>query len=88
MKKRVIKLTENNLRRIVKESVNKILKEAESFGWVVDSSEAQEAYNMAVEHMGEEEINRAIVRSLGNETLAQCLAFIFRNYDFREWDNR
>ena len=88
MKKRVIKLTENNLRKIVNESVNKILKEAESFGWVVDSSEAQEAYNMAVEHMGEEEINRAIVRSLGNETLAQCLAFIFRNYDFREWDNR
>lgn len=27
MKKRVIKLTENNLRKIVNESVNKILKE-------------------------------------------------------------
>ena len=86
--KKVIRLTENDIHKIVKKSVNKILKEAESFGWVVDSSEAQEAYNMAVEHMGEEEINKAIVRSLGNETLAQCLAFIFRNYDFREWDNR
>ena len=35
----------------MKESVNRIIKEAENGGWVVDSSEAQEAYNLAVQEM-------------------------------------
>lgn len=72
----------------MKESVNRIIKEAENGGWVVDSSEAQEAYNLAVQEIGEEKINSAIVRCLCGETLAQCLAYIFRQYDFREWQNR
>ena len=72
----------------MKESVNRIIKEIENGGWVVDSSEAQEAYNLAVQEIGEEKINSAIVRCLGDETLAQCLAYIFRQYDFREWQNR
>lgn len=33
------------------ESVNRIIKEAENGGWVVDLSEAQEAYNLAVQEM-------------------------------------
>ena len=86
--KKTIRLTESDIHNIVKESVNKMLKEAENGGWIIDSSEAQEAYNMAVNSMGEEEINRAIVRCLGDETLSQCLAYIFRQYDFREWSNR
>ena len=45
------RLTEKNLHNIVKESVNRIIKEAENGGWVVDSSEAQEAYNLAVQEM-------------------------------------
>ena len=83
--KNAIKLTEQDLRGIVENTVKKVLKEAESGGWVVDSSEAQEAYNLAVQEMGEETINSAIVRCLGDETLAQCLAYIFRQYDFRQW---
>lgn len=86
--KKIIRLTESDLHNIVKESVNRILKEAEDGGWVVDSSEAQEAYDLAAQEMGEETINSAIVRCLGNETLAQCLAYIFRQYDFREWQSR
>ena len=86
--KKVIRLTESDLQKIVKESAEKIIKEAESGGWVVDTTEAQEAYNLAVQEMGEETINSAIVRSLGDETLAQCLAYIFRQYDFREWHSR
>ena len=86
--KKVIRLTEQDLRRIVKESAKRIIKEAESGGWVVDSSEAQEAYNLAVQEMGEETINSAIVRCLGDETLAQCLAYIFRQYDFKQWQSR
>jgi histone H3/H4 len=86
--KNIIKLTEQDLRGIVENTVKKILKEAESGGWVVDSSEAQEAYNLAVQEMGEETINSAIVRCLGDETLAQCLAYIFRQYDFRQWKSK
>ncbi len=86
--KNIIKLTEQDLRGIVENTVKKILKEAEDGGWVVDSSEAQEAYNLAVQEMGEETINSAIVRCLGDETLAQCLAYIFRQYDFRQWKSK
>lgn len=43
---------------------------------------------VAVEHMGKETIDAAIVRCLGDEQLAQCLAYVFRMYDFREWSNR
>ena len=86
--KNIIKLTEQDLRGIVENTVKKILKEAESGGWVVDSSEAQEAYNLAVQEMGEETINSAIIRVLNDETLAQCLAYIFRQYDFRQWKSK
>jgi hypothetical protein len=88
MNKKLVKLTEMDLHRIVEETTKQILKEAINGGWEVDTSEAQEAYEMAVNSFGEETINSAIVRSLGDETLAQCLAYIFRQYDFREWANR
>lgn len=86
--KKIIRLTESDLQKIVKESAQRIIKEAESGGWVVDTTEAQEAYNLAVQEMGEETINSAIVRCLGDEALAQCLAYIFRQYDFRQWQSR
>ena len=86
--KKIIRLTESDLQKIVKESAQRIIKEAESGGWVVDTTEAQEAYDLAVQEMGEETINSAIVRSLGDATLAQCLAYIFRQYDFRQWQSR
>ena len=64
--RRQIRLTENDLHRIVKESVNRVINEAENGGWIVDTSEAQEAYDMAVDEMGEETVNAAIVSSLGD----------------------
>ena len=93
--KKTIRLTESDLHRIIRESVKSVmtkgknkLNEAENEGWVVETSEAQEAYDLAVQEMGEDTINVAIVRSLGDETLAKCLAYIFRQYDFREWSDR
>ena len=83
-----IRLTESDLHRIVKESVKRAINEAENGGWIVDASEAQEAYNMAVDEMGEDVINAAIVRSLGDEVLAQALAYVFRMYEFRQWQSR
>lgn len=88
MNKKLVRLTEQDLKCIVKESVNRILKEAENGGWIVDSSEAQEAYNLAVQEMGEDTINSVIIRVLSDETLAQCLAYIFRQYDFRQWKSK
>jgi len=85
--KQTIRLGESELKRMISESVKRILNEAENGGWVVDSSEAQEAYELAVSELGEDEINRAIVRCISDETLAQCLAYIFRQYDFRQWQS-
>ena len=85
---KTLRITEKDLHNIVKESVNRIIKEAENGGWVVDSSEAQEAYKLAVEYMGENTINKAIIRCLSDDALADCLAYIFRMYDFREWKSR
>ena len=80
--RRQIRLTENDLHRIVN------INEAENGGWIVDTSEAQEAYDMAVDEMGEETVNAAIVSSLGDDVLAQALAYVFRMYDFRQWKSR
>lgn len=82
------KVDESRIKRIVRESVSRILKEAESEGWIVEADEAQEAYNLAAQVLGEETINAAIVRAMGDETLAECLAYIFRQYDFREWKSK
>jgi hypothetical protein len=88
MKRRFARISDKSLHRIVKESVDRVVNEAENGGWKVDSSEAEEAYNLAVEYMGESTINNAIIRCLSNDALADCLAYIFRMYDFREWGNR
>ena len=63
-----------------------MLKEAENGGWVVDATEARNAYELAAREMGKDTIDSAIIRSLTDEQLAQCLAYIFRMYDFREWE--
>lgn len=83
-----VKLTENDLRTIVSQSVEKVIKEACSQGWTVDASEVDDAYNLAAEHFGNEELNAQIVRCLGDEVLAKCLAYVFRVNDFREWRSR
>ena len=64
------------------------IKAAESYGWVVESWEANDAYEMACEAFGEDDVNAQIVGTLGSDDLAECLAFLFRMWDFREWDER
>lgn len=86
--KQTVKLDENKFRELIKENVREILNEAENGGWVVESNEAQEAYDLAVQYMGKEYVDDAIVGTLGYEKLADCLAYLFRMWDFREWDNR
>jgi hypothetical protein len=62
--------------------------EAESYGWVVEDYEAQEAYQFACDYFGKDALDSEIVDTLSNEELASSLAFIFRMNDFREWDQR
>lgn len=81
-----LKIKHNELRNLIRESVMEAIAEAESGGWVVDTNEAQEAYNLAAQTWGEEEINRQIVRAMGERALSECLAYIFRMNDFREWE--
>ena len=64
-------------RRMVKESVDG--------GWEVDTSEVNEAYELAAQHWGNDDLNQQIVRCLSDETLAKCLAYIFRMNEFKPW---
>ena len=61
---------------------------AENYGWVVENSEVDDAYELACEYYGEEAINADIVKCLSVDQLAACLAYIFRMNDFREWQER
>lgn len=63
------------------------LHEGESYGWVVDESDAFDAYNFACEYFGKENLDEQIVECLSADELSDCLAFIFRMNEFREWDN-
>lgn len=83
-----IKIDESSLNKIIKESINKVINEAESGGWVVNTEDAREAYEFAVQELGEETINSAIVRCLGDVQLSECLAYIFRQYEFTPWAER
>ena len=85
MRQNIKRITEKDLHKIVNESVKRIVKEAINGGWEVDSSEAQEAYNFAVQELGKETVDDAIIRNLNEETLAQCLVYMFRMYEFKEW---
>lgn len=80
--KKVIKLSESKLRQMITEAV----MEAVNGGWEVDDSEAMDAYNLAVNTLGKEVIDDAIIRAMSSHVLAELLAYIFRQYDFREWD--
>lgn len=71
-----------------KEFTKKSVKAAESYGWVVDENEAWEAYEFACDYLGKETVDDEIVRGLSVDELAASLAYMFRMYDFREWEER
>lgn len=61
---------------------------AESYGWVVENNEVDEAYDMACESFGKDYVDDAIIRTLSTDDIASSLAYLFRMWDFREWDER
>lgn len=65
----------------------KSVKAAVDGGWEVPDHLAHEAYDLAEEYFGTDDINQQIVDALSDTELAENLAFIFRMNDFREWDD-
>ena len=80
-----IRLTESDLRNIISQSVRTVLNEAENGGWVVETDEAEKAYEYFAYELGNEEANAAIVRVMGDRQLSEILAYLFRMYDLRGW---
>jgi hypothetical protein len=58
----------------------------ESYGWIVDASEAQEAYDFACEAFGKDTVDSDIVGTLSSDELSDALAYLFRMWDFEEWE--
>lgn len=92
-KKKSVKASKDNVKKFkVSASTGNIkytkkpVTAAESYGWVVESWDAQEAYEFACEYFGKENLDDQIVTSMSSDELAESLAFIFRMNDFREWD--
>ena len=86
MTKKQIRLNEGQLKQIVNECVKNVLNEANSYGWEVDSSEATLAYEYMAQEIGNEELNAAIIRAMGNSALADIMAYLLRMYDMRGWE--
>jgi predicted Fe-Mo cluster-binding NifX family protein len=86
MAKKQIRLNESQLKQIVNECVKNVLNEANSYGWEVDSSEATLAYEYMAQEIGNEDLNAAIVRAMGNSALADIMAYLLRMYDMRGWE--
>lgn len=84
--KKIVKINEQQLKNLVENVTKRILKEANSYGWEVDTSEAELAYEFMAQEIGNEELNKAIVRAMGNETLSQIMAYLLRMYDMRGWE--
>jgi hypothetical protein len=59
----------------------KSVKAAESYGWVVEESEAWNAYEAACDAWGKEYVDDQIVSGLSTDELAASLAFMFRMND-------
>lgn len=86
MVKKQIRHNESQLKQIVNECVKNVLKEANSYGWEVDDSEATLAYEYMAQEIGNEELNAAIIRAMGNSALADIMAYLLRMYDMRGWE--
>lgn len=59
----------------------KSVKAAESYGWVVEESEAWDAYEAACDAWGKEYVDDQIVSGLSTDELAASLAYMFRMND-------
>ena len=62
----------------------KSVKSGESYGWVVNPEDALDKLQLWIDTVGAEAALDDIAKAMGTEELSSCLAFIFRNNDFKE----
>jgi len=73
--------------QIVSESKKKRkINEAEDYGWIVETDEAQLAYQYFCEEMGIEAANEAIIRAMSDKTLSEIMVYLLRMYDMDGWE--
>lgn len=63
---------------------SKKIKSGESYGWYVAPWEAQEKLDLWVETVGVEQAFDDLRGTIDQDELSECLAYIFRNNDFKE----
>ena len=54
----------------------------------IEDLDTWEQYETAKEYMGVSELLTNLSQAMGYDELSECLAFIFRMYDFREWKSK
>ena len=59
-------------------------KAGESYGWVVNPEDAWNKLELWKETVGAEAALDDLAKAMGTDELSSCLAFIFRNNDFKE----
>ena len=54
----------------------------------IEDLDVWEQFETAKEYMGVSELLNNLSQAIGYDELSECMAYIFRMYDFREWDER
>lgn len=86
-KKNIIKLTESDLKKVISESVNKVLKEGEyNYDPHYEELIKREMHNLWDLSEKVPMVYRSSIYSMGNR-LQAILQKIQRNYEFDNWNN-
>lgn len=78
-KKNTIRLTESQLKKVISESVKKVLTESDRLGW---SDDVWGMFEELKEGLGAERLCSAIAGKLDEKTLQMILKRIYIEYDF------
>lgn len=78
-KKNTIRLTESQLKKVISESVKKVLTESDRLGW---SNDVWEMFEELKNGLGAERLCSEIAGKLDEKTLQMILKRIYMEYDF------
>lgn len=85
-KKNIIKLTESDLKKVISESVNKVLEEGYNYDPHYEELIKKEMHNLWDLSEKVPMVYRSSIYSMGNR-LQAILQKIQRNYEFDNWNN-
>ena len=70
----------------LRDNIEYIAEQWEFTDLIEDIDNTWDKYEEAKEVMGVTELLNSLTSAMGYDELAECLAYIFRQHDFREWD--